>query len=379
MQIDKAAERNGAIANLVPAGLGGFADAKLTANQLEINSAEAGRRLVALLRNRPIEASHLSMFAIWAAERDDPRAALALASAAKRGWRDRYVQLTVLASAMDQGRIDVATARLDALARLKVDQEAIDLAISSLIRSKKGRKSFAVRMQESEYLRTRFTSYVSRTRPVGSEIVETLALAAKLDPEMDCELHGTVATAALKSGRPQYLPQVWPARCASKIPQGLAFDATFKNTKGLWPFSWQAIRQAGTTITTGVEDGTVTLSNRDPLRRPFARRFDAAEPGRYILRISDKKVPASASGFRKATVVIDVHCISPREDGGPRIEHFEGEGDFLLNVPPACPVQAMVASVTRGKVENVRIELVPKGHAMMAPLVSGYEDRTVAK
>ncbi len=358
LQLDKASEQNGSVASLVPAGLGGFADAKVAANSLESDHAKAGDRLEHLLRHRPMEAAHLSNFAVWAAEEDDPRAGPALSSAAKRGWRDRYTQMVVLASAVAEGKVDVAAARLDALARLKLDQQSIDTALSYLLQSEQGRQAVATRIAESDYLLRRFVNYARSTRPLGREVIETFALVSEAHADMGCDVYGGMTSAVLESGRVDYLGQVWPGPCAQREAADFAFGAKQEDDEGQ-PFAWKLIRSAGLSVNSGSEEGTLTVTNRDPIRRPFARRFHVLDAGQYEVVVSAKSIKGNPAGFRQASVAIDIHCFTPDVENRPRIFHAEEEGSYRVEITNACPIQMSTLSVSRGTAENVGVSVRP--------------------
>ncbi|MFW2351277.1 hypothetical protein [Qipengyuania sp.] len=367
LQLDKASEQNGSVANLVPAGLGGFADAKVAASTLESDHAKAGARLEELLKHRPMEAAHLSNFAVWAAEEDDPRAGPALSSAAKRGWRDRYTQMVVLASAVAEGKVDVAAARLDALARLKLDQQSIDMALSYLVQSEEGRQAVASRISESDYLLRRFVHFARSARPLGPDVIDTFAMVAREKPDLSCHTHGEMASVVLNSGKAGFLERVWPARCAKSPTGDFAFDGT-KEEKDWEPFAWKLIRSAGLSTRSGTEEGTLTVTNRDPIRRSFAHSSHVLEPGLYAVAVSTKAGQTNTPGFRQATVALDIHCITPDVENRPRIFHAEEEGTYRVRIAQDCPIQSMVLSVSRGTAENVKVEVKPSVRTSFAPV-----------
>ncbi|WP_370030239.1 hypothetical protein [Qipengyuania mesophila] len=357
LQLDKASEQNGSVANLVPAGLGGFADAKVAASTLESDHAMVGTRLEELLKHRPMEAAHLSNFAVWAAEEDDPRAGPALSSAAKRGWRDRYTQLVVLAGAVTEGKVDVAAARLDALSRLRFDQEAVEIALAFLLKSEEGQAAVALRIAESEFLMRRFIAYANSHKPIEPGVISSFWQASKINPNLDCNIHYGLTISVLESGDPEYLPQVLPKRCAKHSPTDFGFSRKLIEVNEGLPFAWKMVRSPGLSIRPGEREGALTLSNSDPIRRIFARRYQVRNSGRYRLTISSVASGASSVSDGRAELSLDVHCITHEMENRRRIFHAEEEGVYLLYIPSLCPVQVFTAAVSRGSVENVKIEL----------------------
>ena len=117
-QIDRASGNRPELAVIIPDGLGGEADlvkAKATLNTDPVLADKPTRDLVA---KRPIPAEHLSLLALYLVETDQPQlAGQALTEASKRGWRDRYTQVTVLGSALANGNPMAAAQRLEALIR----------------------------------------------------------------------------------------------------------------------------------------------------------------------------------------------------------------------------------------------------------------------
>lgn len=125
-QIDRSARVRPALIAYVPEGFGGFADEK-AARLLSVTDPESAMaRGEALLRQRPIEAANLSAYALAAVEADEvAQAGQALTLAAQRGWRDSYTQVTVIGSALTNQQWEVAAQRVDALARMRREEEAV--------------------------------------------------------------------------------------------------------------------------------------------------------------------------------------------------------------------------------------------------------------
>ena len=146
--------------------------------------------------------------------------------------------MVVLASAVAEGKVDVAAARLDALARLKLDQQSIDTALSYLLQSEEGRQAVASRIAESDYLLRRFVNFARSAKPLGSDVIDTFAMLSREKPDMSCQVHGEIASAVLESGKAGFLKQVWPERCAKGATADFAFHAT-QNEEDWEPFAWK--------------------------------------------------------------------------------------------------------------------------------------------
>lgn len=116
-QLDRQSRKDPADARLVPVALRSFAQAQLAYQSIEdkdyVKAVKRSRRLV---RIRPLPAENLSLLARSELLAGDETNALpVLAVAAKRGWRDPFVQYGVASFALRNGNYLVAAQRTAAL------------------------------------------------------------------------------------------------------------------------------------------------------------------------------------------------------------------------------------------------------------------------
>ena len=224
IQLDRSSRIRPALIAYVPAGLGGFADEKAARLFAVDFPDQALKRGEALLRHRPVEAANLSAYALAAVEGDRPEeAGQALTLAAQRGWRDTYTQVTVVGSALANQQWEVAAQRIDALSRMRREEEAIFGTISLLIGEEEGRQALADRMIESRPLTATVVEFLRANPDFGSRVAETFALTEGRDAALACEDHAKVVRTLLANSLGVEALSVWPERCHGDEQASYAF------------------------------------------------------------------------------------------------------------------------------------------------------------
>ncbi|MBX7457231.1 hypothetical protein K3152_03130 [Qipengyuania sp. 1NDH17] len=358
-QVDRASRDRISLLAWVPPGLGGFADGNIARPLALVKPDMAVERATATLKHRPVDAGNLAAFAVAAIEADDEaRAGQALSLAAQRGWRDTYTQVMVIGSALASQRWEVVAQRIDALARLRREEQAINGFLSLTVREDEGRRAIAKRMAESEPLVEAVTGFLDSYSEYGPEVAQTVAYAEE-EGALECERLARVARLLLSESRADEVLGFWPQRCDSG-GEGMGFAFADNQAD---PFTWQFPSQAGVSVRPGNEDGTLTARNRDPLRRRFASRYLLLEPGSYTVRLeqSQKSGTAYSSPGRPAEVQVFVRCVRPEEGASAVLLNEPYADGLLFVVPESCKTQHLSLTLGKGRVTDLAIQLSPGG------------------
>lgn len=356
IQLDRSSRIRPALIAYVPAGLGGFADEKAARLFAVDFPDQALKRGEALLRHRPVEAANLSAYALAAVEGDRPEeAGQALTLAAQRGWRDTYTQVTVVGSALANQQWEVAAQRIDALSRMRREEEAIFGTISLLIGEEEGRQALADRMIESRPLTATVVEFLRANPDFGSRVAETFALTEGRDAALACEDHAKVVRTLLANSLGVEALSVWPERCHGDEQASYAFIFADPDER---PFAWSYPSGAGISIREGDEAGSLDVRNRDPLRRQFAFRYVTLPPGTYTLQLSrkDEDVARRPGMGPSAQVSALMRCDRSESRFGALVaEVYRGPVEFT--VADDCPVQYLALTASQGRVEGLRISI----------------------
>ena len=341
----------------VPPGLGGFADAK-AARVLAIHAPEmALDRAEASLRHRPIDAGTLAAFAMAAVEADDvDRAGRALSYAAGRGWRDTYTQVMVVGSALAEEKWVIAAQRIDALSRLQREEEAIFGSLSLMLRSDKGRAALAERLPESNPLVYSLADFLGNYPEFGPEVAQVFIAAREAGSEMPCSSFSRVTRTLLARDHGEMALAVWPDRCLTKDRGAVAFSLAGNEED---PFSWTYPSAAGLSVRQADDARSITVRNRDRLRRPFANRYVTLEPGSHRFVIERDSAAAARPGASRgsADLYIDLRCdrSSTSRFAALVAQSYEGPIDF--EVPSDCRTQYLTLSISSGTAKNLSISV----------------------
>lgn len=356
-QIDRSARVRPALIAYVPEGFGGFADEK-AARLLSVTDPEAAMaRGEALLRQRPIEAANLSAYALAAVEADEvAQAGQALTLAAQRGWRDSYTQVTVIGSALTNQQWEVAAQRVDALARMRREEEAVFGTISLLINEPEGRRALAERMVQSGPLVASIAEFLRANPTFGPAVAETFVLTGGMETSLECADYARVVRTLLGNSQATEALEVWPERCLTDEDRSTQF--LFAEGEAS-PFGWTYPSGAGISIRSGDAEGTLDVRNRDPLRRQFAFRFLTLEEGNYTLSLrredeGGKRRPGSGP---RAEVSVLLRCDRSAGNAAGALVGERYRGPVEFTVPAECPAQYVALTASQGRIEGLRIEI----------------------
>lgn len=355
-QVDNASRERVGLLAWVPPGLGGFADAKVARPIALVKPEMAVDRATAALRHRPIDAGSLAAFAIATVEAgDDELAGQALSLAAQRGWRDTYTQLMVIGSALSSERWDVAAQRIDALARLRRENEAIDSTLGFLVRSDDGRRELARRMEVSVPLVESVTTFLQAYPEFGPEVAQSFGYAQQ-NHEFTCRQLARVSRLLLVNDMSEAVGDLWPSRCAEAQNAGIGFR--FVDTRDD-PYAWNFPTQGGVSVRPGSKPGTLTARNRDPLRRNFAMRYLTLEPGDHVLQLD--RADAATSSFRPgaqpADIYLAIRCVKSGEKSWSPLYNGPYEFGVRFEVPADCSVQNVSLTMGKGQATDLTISI----------------------
>jgi len=355
VQFDRQARTNPAMVQFVPAGLGGFADEQRARLLLATDPIAAEPHVKNVVRARPVDGSHLSHLAIWAAEAGDMAlASQTLSEAARRGWRDTFVQISVLGSAAAEQNLLVASQRLDALARSKAQPAILMRALDILLTVPGAETSLAERLAESEYLQDVLVEY-SRKRPGTGEALSVIVGAMpQYGTALDCMRRASIVRSLARRGEAAAL-KVWGTDCATQTIDQL--DFTFSERRDD-PFAWNYQRGAGLAVTAGKERGSLTLSNRKLLEKVAAWRFLALPKGQHAIVVDKSgQVMRSFADRNPAKFTVSVLCVGDGLRSERTLGRVDESGVLSITVPDGCLTQKLNVRLGRGRVEDLKLTL----------------------
>ena len=354
-QLDRASRDRISLLAWVPPGIGGFADANVARPLALVRPDMAVDRARATLRHRPVDAGNLAAFAIASVEAgDEAIAGQALSLAAQRGWRDTYTQVMVIGSALAAERWEVAAQRVDALARLRREDEAINGTLSLLLQNDGGQRELATRMSTSIPLVDAVSKFLQNYPEFGPEVAQSFVYAQQ-EGEFSCGQLARVARLLLANDMSAAVDGLWPQRCAAAQREGSGFR--FVDTK-LDPFAWHFPSVAGVSVREGEAAGTLTARNRDPLRRQFAYRYITLAPGEHTvtLRRADSSAASRRPGTQSAQISVAIRCVRQGERAGALYNgSYDGAVRFI--VPEDCATQNLSLSMGKGQVTDLSISV----------------------
>ena len=353
-QLDRGARDNPALVNLVPAGLGGFADQRRVAALIDDDASAAASLAEGIVAHRPIDVDHLAQIALVAVEQGDTElAAEALTEAAKRGWRNDYVQITVLAAAALQGQSEQAAQRLDALSRTEASDDVIFRAIEALLLQPGTAREIGPLIAQSPFLARAMIRYTDVAPAQADDVARIVAQLDDPDDALGCEGRARLGYGLLAKGN-ALGEKVWPAACRDKSQSALGFAyAEIKYDPSAWVFP-----KSGSVSLRMREEGGITVENRDFLRRLAAWKFLTLKPGNYALSLERADTGSSApTGRRRAEVFASIRCLD-QEGREARTVGDLSKGQFLqFEIDEQCPVQRLRVEVGRGRVDDLRLHL----------------------
>ena len=352
-QLDRSARNSAGLALMMPAGFGGFADARKALFVIESNPALAQSLMAGVLAHRPVSAGNLGLFARAAVENDEVELASdALTLAAARGWRDAYVQITVFGSAVAQGNYEAAALRLEALARGQRDQSVVNLAIMQLITQEQGREVLSERLAQSPGFENNFRA-AAVANPDSSELfAATLREAEAKGAKTDCAILSRITLLGYDSGKTGQEATVWPSRCGTMDPGDLAFERSASPN----PFGWTFHDVPGVTTRPGRDEGTLYFKNRDLVERPIATKYLRLPQGAYRLSLNSDASSTYSSFDQEAEMNAHILCGSRREGRDVALDR-SSEGSFTFEIGPECGIQYVVLTARRGVRKGLEVSI----------------------
>ena len=352
-QLDRAARSNAGLALAMPAGLGGFADARKAVFAVENDPPKAQSLMTSVLAHRPMPVDNLGMFARAAAENDEMEmASQALTLAATRGWRDAYVQITVFGSALAQGNYDAAALRLEALARSQRDQSVVNLAIMQLVADKEGRAVLSERLAQSPGFERNFRAAAQTNADAIELFVETLREAEAKGATTDCAILSEITLIAFNGGKTGPDTTIWPSRCGAVDPN----DTAFYRANSPNPFGWTFRDVPGVSTRPGRDEGTLFFKNRDLIERPIANKYLRLPQGTYDISLNSGGSASYSSFEQKADMNAQMVCGSPI-DGKMIPLQRKSEDLFSFEIGADCATQYIVLTARRGVRNSLRVRI----------------------
>ena len=352
-QADRSARSSPAFAMQLPAGMGGFADFErarflLTRNpELAVASAEN------TLRYRPVPARHLSLYAQAKVEAGEVEpAAAALTLAASRGWRDQYVQIMALASAVDAGNPTAALQRFQALVRARRDEDAVALAGAAILDSEAARGPFIDALEADPELARRTIGLARASDLFAVSLAPVLASAERGGDGLDCDVLADYVSIMLLKNMADAARPAWPDRCATVSND----DLTFANAQEGAPFAWSFPREGAVTTTMDAQTGRLDARNRSPAKKQIALRYLTLPAGAHTIDASQTNLAGPGVVGGQADLELRMRCGGRGSKRNIPVRSPIG-GTFDFTVPADCPIQFLGVFIGRGRVQDLALSV----------------------
>lgn len=353
VELDRQARHDPAIGIILPAVVRGDSLESLTRSAFDRNDAIQGEALAReLVERRPVPAEGLSLYAKGLlANGHVDLAASALELAAQRGWRDRFVQNVVVASALQNDEPTVAAQRVLGLWRQGERAEWLKDLTRATLTHHKGLTAFADALTDGpNYFSVDLLLWSAGALPPTS--VERLAGdMARHHTHFDCERFSRESDRLIRSGRLEATSVIWNAFCAGSRRMSVN-DFSFTLSQDVpGPFDWRFPESAGVDTEFLEKQGGTVLrySNAQPVYHVIARRYLALAPGRHVLGSGDE--------FGGGAVRWSMACIDA--DGTTRELKFNemSDGARSFVVPTLCLVQELsfAARLASGEIKRITI------------------------
>jgi hypothetical protein len=361
LQMDREARKDSAIVEMVPHFFRGYALETLAREAYANgNNAEGLAYSRELVLRRPVPAESLSLLTngLLVSGRNDA-ALSALLLSAQRGWRDRYIQRLMVASAQQADDPRVGSQRLLALWRQGDQSLQTKYLTRSQLSSQRGLTEFAQGIVQDDQWGTGFLiwgGYNLSNQSIGA----VAASLARQHVKMDCGWLSNAVRNLTRVGRVRAAITVWSDLC-SKGSMTLGTDFSFKGSANApGPFDWQFPDQAGLDAETieGAGGTVLSYNNSEHIYVVVAKRDSALGSGIYTARIEVE----GDEGLDARPPVLQVSCFT--ESGAStrpgRIELNRREA--LFRIPSSgCVGQEFSLSVAPGKGRIHRLFVEPKG------------------
>ena len=350
-QIDRSARDRPVLARFVPSGLGGNADLVL-AHNLALTDPDRARQLaIGVLEHRPVPATHLSTLALAAAELDDnAMASAALSAAGSRGWRDPFVQISILGSAVASQRVDLAVQRLEALIRARRPDDVIATAIAILAQDEVGRVELAKIIKGDEEVGERLTGIARTDLALAANLTAVIATAGEGGNALPCEFSARIADSLLQARQGSLARAAWGG-CIGQSRNSDRF--VLDGNEPTDPLAWRYNNEAGLSVAPGNEAGTLAVSNRTFARKQVAAKYLMQAPGSFTVSVVDAAESAIASPV-KAQLEVRAFCVSDATTREVTVTEL-ADGQFVVPVPEDCPVQQIRIFVGKGRFRALEV------------------------
>lgn len=355
VELDRQGRHDPAVAAMVPGPFRGDALESLARSAFDQSENVNGMMLARqLVERRPIPAEGLSLYAngLLANGRPD-LAAPVLQIAAGRGWRDRFVQHVVIASALQSGQPEIAAQRVIGLWRQGERANWLkDLTKATLVQ-RGGITAFESSLADHEYyFGAAFLTWAAANLPVTS--VNRLARdMAKHHTQFDCTRFSDDADSLARNGKLAAATAVWNAFCPNAHRVDINNVNFEQSEEEPGPFDWRYPESAGVDIQLSQEHGGTALhySNSEPVQHVIARRYLALAPAHYVFAV-DKPTDSSVARWRIA-------CIEAGTASRELALHDFRDGHMSFVVPAGCSVQelSLAALLGSGVISRMEIQM----------------------
>lgn len=348
LQMDREARTNSAVAPFVPSVFRGYAletlARKAYAEQQYASGLAYSRELV--LR-RPVPAEGLSLLTKGLLEAKQREQALpVLLLAAQRGWRDRFTQRLMVASALQVDDSKTASQRLLALWRLGERDDQTMALTQDVMKMTNGFAQFRQGLNKTDTWAVSFLTWGRDNLPMQS-IEDLSASLVEKHVVMDCrQLTNTVQRFA-QTGNGRTAISVWSRLC-SKGPVTSPSDFTFKERADqIGPFDWTYPDQAGLNSELVEDSGKVGLQYdyAEQISVILAKRFAALAAGSHTAKIDAE----GSEGIEDRPRILRINCLS-QNGVSTRVANINiGKQSAPFQVPTSgCVAQEVQLIVGRG-------------------------------
>ncbi len=353
VQLDRQARYDPALGALVPEAFRWDALAALARSAFDRNNSREGEELAReLVERRPVPAESLSLYAtgLLANGKSDMAASI-LQVAADRGWRDRFVQHVVIASALQNDQPTVAAQRVVGLWRQGERAAWLKDLTRTTLSERGGLAAFAAALSEGENdFGANFLVWSAGSLPIT--LVDRLAQDfAKSGARFDCTWFSRESGRLVREGKHHSAMIIWNAFCAGTHHIAIN-DFRFVDTEDEpGPFDWRYPENAGVDIQLSDLDGQVFLhySNTQPVYHVIAQRYAALAPARYDLRVDE----TGAAGAGRWGIA----CIGRGTAARDLKLEADGTGVKFFVVPVGCTVQELSIAARSSSGDIGRIEI----------------------
>ena len=321
----------------------------LAANQL----AEATEQARHAVRRDPIDARSASLLgSALLVSGDAAGAERAFTVSAAMGWRDPATQLYWMSVALEQGDLEVASQRLDALLRQSPQFASRAQLLAEFEATAEGRAALARRLADAPVWGRNYFVDGYLIPPAGiarrglvAEILSTRMRSCSLVAPTTFNL---VSTGQIESGK-----RVWRGHCQSGGDTGNIADGSFSGanlSKPLTAFDWRWPDDGSIGLSLepapGFNAPTLHVTTSASRERDFATQLTVLAPGAYRAHWRAQ----AGSGAPAAAIRLSVACTpeTRRPLASELIDAKTGHFAADLDVPAGCPAQSLAFSVAPG-------------------------------